>query len=114
MALPSPGQRTKKLTPVHAILERLASIDKNDGHLIVVLPPQFGVGIDVYRTPLKIGLALEPGKCLLDYIAEMTSITRIHHHVVHRESLNANTNLAVVIDRMELEHEWKSLLQGLG
>jgi hypothetical protein len=96
LVLPFPGQRPKKLTPVHAILERLASIDKNYGHLVVVLPPQFGIGIDVYRTPLKIGLALELGKCLLNYIAEMTSIARVHHHVVHGKSLNANVNLGVV------------------
>jgi hypothetical protein len=103
--LPSPGQRTKELTPVHTIFKRLASIDKNYGHLIVVLPPQFGVGIDVYLTPVKIGLALELGKCLLNHIAKMTSFARIHHHVVHRESLNATVNMAVVIDRLELEHE---------
>jgi hypothetical protein len=105
VALPFPNQRPKKLALVHSILKRLASIDKNYGHLIVVLQPQFGVGVDVYLTPLKIGLALEPGKCLLDYVAEMASITRIHHHVVHRESLTANVNLAVVIDRPEHELE---------
>jgi hypothetical protein len=74
LVLPFPGQRPKKLTPVQAILERLASIDKNNGHLVVVLPPQFGVGIDVYRSPLKIGLALELGKCLLNYIAENVNL----------------------------------------
>lgn len=99
--LPGACDRPQKLTAVHSILECLVSIDENYGHLIVVLPPQFGVAIDVHLTPLEIGLALKLLKCLLNHSAEMTSVARIHHHLVHTEILNAAVYQAAMVSEKE-------------
>ena len=86
----SPRQHPQKLTPVHAILECLAPIDENYRHLIRVLLSQLRVGIDVHFAPLEVGLALDLRERLLNHVAEMTSLARIHHHVVHMTIVNAN------------------------
>ena len=79
----SAGQRPQKLTPIHPILKGLASIDENYGYLVGVLSLQLGVGIDVHLAPLEVGLALDFCQRLLHYVAEVTSLARIDHHVVH-------------------------------
>jgi hypothetical protein len=80
--------------PVHAILECLASIDENYGHLIVVLAMQLRAGIDVHLAPLEVRLALDLRKGLLNFVAKMTPFARIHHHVVHLD-VNADVSHAV-------------------
>jgi len=75
--------------PVHAVLERLASVDENDGHLIVVFFPQLRVEVDVHIVPLEVGIALKLLQRLLDDVAEMTTLARIDHHVVHRAIVDA-------------------------
>jgi hypothetical protein len=82
----SPSRRTQKLTPVHSILERLASVDENYGRVIVVL---LGFDINIHLAPLEVGIALELRKRLLDDAAKMTSFARIDRHVVHSAILNA-------------------------
>ena len=74
--------------PVHVILERLASINENYRHLIVVLATQLRVGIDIYLAPLEVRLALDLRKGLPNYLAKMTSFARIHHYVVHLAIVN--------------------------
>ena len=59
---------------IHVILERLPSIDKDYRDLIVIFLPQLRIAIDVHLAPLKIGLGLDSGKRLLDYIAEMAFV----------------------------------------
>jgi hypothetical protein len=80
---------------VHAILECLASIDENYGHLIVVLPMELRIGIDVHLAPLEVRLALDLRKGLLNCVAKMTSFARIHHYVVHLAIVNADVSHAV-------------------
>ena len=89
MSLGSPCQRSQKLLPAHVVLERLPSIYKNDGDLIVVSVPQFGREIDIDLAPLEIGLALNLSQSLFHYIAQMTSLPRIHHHFVHKVIVSA-------------------------
>jgi hypothetical protein len=48
------------------MLERLTSVDENDGHLVVVFLPQLGVNIDVHFVPLEVGIALDLRKRPLD------------------------------------------------
>jgi hypothetical protein len=81
--------------PVHAILECLASIDENYRHLIVVLPMQLRVGINVHLAPLEVRLALDLPKGFLNCLAKMTSFARIHHYVVHLAIVNPDVSPAV-------------------
>ena len=81
--------------PVHAILECLASIDENYRHLIVVLPMQLRVGINVHLAPLEVRLALDLRKGLLNCLAKMTSFARIHHYVGHLAIVNPDVSDAV-------------------
>ena len=67
------------------VLECFASIDEDHRHLIVVLLPQLGVAIDVKLVPFKVSVTMELRKRLFNYITEMTSLARIHHHFVHKE-----------------------------
>jgi hypothetical protein len=85
----SARQRAQELPRVHVILESLAPIDEDYGDLIVVLLPQFEVGIDVHLAPLEAGLVVDLRERVLDQITEMTALTRIDHHVVHRAIVNA-------------------------
>lgn len=77
--------------PVHVIFECFAPINKDHGHFIRVLLPKFRIVVDVHFTPLKLGLALKLRERLLKCLAEMTSFTRIHHHIVHMEILVAGS-----------------------
>jgi hypothetical protein len=74
---------------VHAVLERLASIDEDCGYLIVVLLSQLSVPIDVHLMPFKVGIALDLCKRLFDYVTEVTSLARIHQHFVHKAIVSA-------------------------
>ena len=84
LVLLSTRQRTQELTPVHSVLERLATVDENYGHLVVVLLPQLRVKINVHFAPFEVGIALGLRQRLLDEVAEMTSLARIDHDVVHK------------------------------
>ena len=81
--LAPPRHPPKELILIHAILECLAAVNKDDGHLIVVLPPQLRVTIDVDLMPHKFSLTLGDLERLFDNVAEMTSGTRVDHHFVH-------------------------------
>ena len=81
--LGSSCQRLQELTPVHVIFERLAAIDEDHRHLFVELLAQLGVAIDIHGAPLEIGFVLELRKRLLDDVAEMTSLARIHDYFMH-------------------------------
>ena len=72
------------------VFEGFASIDKNYRHFVVVLLLQFSIGVNIHLAPPVVGLVLEFAQSLLDDIAEMTSLARIHHHVVHVAIVNRN------------------------
>ncbi len=83
VVLLSPLQNSQEVAHVHPILECLASIDKNNGNLVGKFPPQFGVGVDVYLTPVKVSLVLNLHERVLNNIAEMAVLPGIHHNIVH-------------------------------
>lgn len=86
--LASPCERSQKLARIHAIFERLPSIDKDDGDLIVIFLAQFRIAIDIHLAPLKIGFRLDPVERLFDYVAEMASLAGINYYVVHMQIVN--------------------------
>jgi hypothetical protein len=53
-------------------------------------------------------------KCLLDDIAEMASVARIHYHVVHTEILNADFYRAAVVRGTEIIGPATSLTRFFG
>jgi hypothetical protein len=65
------------------VLEGLAVIDKDHGHLVIVFLLQRGMGIDIYLAPLEVGPALRFGQSLLHHVAQVTPFAGIHHHVMH-------------------------------
>ncbi len=67
-------QGREKLSRAHAVLKCLAAVDEYYRHLIVVLLPQFGVGIDVHLAPLEVGLPLGLRKGLFYDLAEMAAL----------------------------------------
>ena len=73
---------------VHAILERLPAINENHWNLVRVSLLQVGALVDIHLTPLEIGFALNFGERLFHYVAEMTSLPRIHHYIMHVEIVN--------------------------
>lgn len=71
------------------VFECLAAVDEYHGDLVVVLLPEFGVGVDVNLAPVEGSLGLELGKGFLDYFAEMAIFAGINDHFMHRDILNA-------------------------
>lgn len=84
------GQYPQKITRRHVVFENFASIDKDYRHFVVVLLLQFRTGVNVHLAPPIVGLVLEYAQRLLDHIAEMTSLARIHRNVVHVAIVNRN------------------------
>jgi len=84
------GQYPQKITRRHVVFEGFASIDKDDWHFVVVLLPQFRIGVNVHLAPPVLGLVPECAQRLLDNIAEMTSLARIDNHVVLVAIVNRN------------------------
>jgi hypothetical protein len=76
--LKSALQLTKEFLLVHAVLEGLAAIDKDDGNFIVELPPKFSVGVYVDLVPGEPAAAGELGETLFNHLAEMATPARIH------------------------------------
>jgi hypothetical protein len=78
----------KKIVPAHAMLECFVTINENHWNIVGVLPPQFGVCVDVHLTPLELGLVLSIGESVFNDLAEMAAMTRIHNYIVHIAIVN--------------------------
>ena len=78
----------EKLTRVHVVFEGLAAIDEDDGDLVVILPAQFRVGIDIDLAPVEVGLGLQVGEGFGDDFTEVASLAGIDDYLVHRAILN--------------------------
>lgn len=83
----SSRQSPQELVALHSILERFSPVDEDYRHLIVVLLSQLRIGVDIYFPPLKFCLAMHLRERLLNCVAKMTALPRIHHYVVHRPIL---------------------------
>ena len=86
MVAKSAGEFAEKLLFVHAVLERLATVDEDDGDLVVVLAAKFGVGVDVHFAPDEAAALMEFDEALLDDFAEMAPLTGIDNDfpVLHK------------------------------
>jgi hypothetical protein len=71
------GQFAHDLLLIHAVLERLASINENDWDFIVVKASYLGVGVHINFAPLETALPMELDEALLYDLAEMAPLTRI-------------------------------------
>jgi hypothetical protein len=70
-------QLAQKFAFVHAVLEGLTAIDKDDWHLIVELAAKFSVAIYIHLPPGKSAAARELAEALLHDFAEMTAFPRV-------------------------------------
>src|SRR5713101_9535997 len=73
----SAGEFPQKFLLIHAVLERLAAVDEDDGDLVVVLAAEVGIGVNVHIAPLKAAALMEFDEALLDDFAEMTALAGI-------------------------------------
>ena len=71
-------QFSHELLLVHAIFERFAAIDEDDGDLVVILASEFDVGVDIYFTPVEAATLMEFDEALLDDFAEMAPLPGIN------------------------------------
>lgn len=69
----SAGQAAEKFAFVHAVLEGFASVDENDGDLVVVFAAKLGVRIDVDFLPRESATASELCEALFHQLAKMTT-----------------------------------------
>jgi hypothetical protein len=51
---------------------------------------QFGALVDIHFAPLEVGFALNFGERLFHYVAQMTSLPRIHHYIMHVAIVNVS------------------------
>jgi hypothetical protein len=70
------------------MLECFAAVNENPWSIIGVLPPQFGVDVDIHLTPSELGLVLSVGERLFNDLTEMAALTQIHHYIVHVAIVN--------------------------
>ena len=71
-------QLSHKLLFVHAIFERLAAIDEDDGYLIVVLATEVWIGVNIHVAPVEAAALMEFYEALLDDFAEMAPLPGIN------------------------------------
>ena len=89
-----PRQRAKEPACVHVVLECLAPIDEDHRNLIVILLTQLTIGIDIDLAPFKVGFATELRERLLDHVAKMASLPRIHQNFMHRKIVSVPVTMA--------------------
>jgi hypothetical protein len=71
------GQSAEEFLFVHAVLECLVAIDKDDRDLIIILTSELGIAVYVNFAPMEAPSFLEFDQALLDDFAEMTSLAGI-------------------------------------
>jgi hypothetical protein len=75
------GEPPQKFALIHAVFEGLAAIDEYDWDLIVELPAQFGVAIDVHFLPGKSAAARELGETFFYHFAKVAAFARVNHNL---------------------------------
>jgi hypothetical protein len=73
------GEFAQEFPFVHAVLEGLAAVDKNDRHFVVKLTAKLGVGIDINFAPGETAATRELRKALFDDFTEVTSSAGVHY-----------------------------------
>jgi hypothetical protein len=77
----SAGKLAEEFPFVHAVLEGLVPINKDDRDFVVELAAEFRVGINVDLAPGEAAAARELGEALLDQFTEVTSLAGIDDDV---------------------------------
>ena len=65
------------------VLERLAAIDKNDGDFVGIKAPNLGIGVHIHLTPVEAAPLVQLDNGLLDNLAEMAALARIHYDLAN-------------------------------
>ena len=73
----SAGQLPQEFLFIHAVLERFATVDEDDGDLVVVLAAEVGIGVNIHIAPVETAALMEFDEALLDDFAEMTPLPGI-------------------------------------
>src|SRR5271155_1490473 len=73
------GQLTQELLLVHAVLECFPPVDEHNRDLVIKLPPQFTIAIDIHFLPSESAAAGKLGKALFHQLAKMASLSRVNH-----------------------------------
>jgi len=73
------GEFAEEFSLVHAVLEGLAAVNKDDGDFVVVLAAEFGVGVYINLAPGEAAAAGELVEAFLHHLAEMAAFAGIHH-----------------------------------
>jgi hypothetical protein len=71
------GELAEELLLVHAVLEGLAAVDKDDRDFVVELAAELGVGVDIDLAPSEAAAAGKLSQAFLDQLAEMAPFTGI-------------------------------------
>jgi hypothetical protein len=74
-------QSPEKFPLIHAVLEGFVAIDEHDRNLIVELPAQFTVAIDIDFMPGKSTAARKLRETLFDHFAKVASLARVNYHL---------------------------------
>ena len=88
------GELPQEFLLVHAVLERFAAIDEDDGNLVVVLAAKIGIGVNIHIAPVEAAALMELDEALLDDFAEMTAPAGIDDDfpVLHKKGSLAGWN----------------------
>jgi hypothetical protein len=73
------GQLAEELLLVHAVLECFPPVDEHHWDLVIKLPPQFTIAIDIDFLPGKSATAGKLGEALFHQLAKMASLSRVNH-----------------------------------
>jgi hypothetical protein len=68
------GEAAKEFLFVHPVLEGFVPVDEYDWHLVVELPAQLIVGIDVDLAPMKAAAPVQLDQTLLYHLTKMATL----------------------------------------
>ena len=71
------GEFPQEFLLIHAVFERFAPVDEDDGDLVVVLAAEIGIGVNIHIAPVEAAALVEFDEALLDDFAEMTALAGI-------------------------------------
>ena len=88
------GELPQKFLLVHAVLECFASVDEDDGDLVVVLATEVGIGVNIHIAPVETAALMEFDEALLDDLAEMAPLPGIDDYfpMLHNSGSVAGSN----------------------
>jgi|SRR5271154_5228430 hypothetical protein len=75
----STGEFAEEVGFVHAVFERFAPVDKDNGDFVGELTTEFFVAVDIDVSPGEAAAAVKFGEGLFDNFAEVTSFAGIYH-----------------------------------